>query len=57
MKITISLTKEQARAVLAADLSVGYGIRRSAALTEAERRIKDAIRVKIDQPADTTEVP
>lgn len=50
MKINVSLTKEQARAVLGAELSVGHGIRRSQALTEAERRIKDAIRAEIDDP-------
>lgn len=44
MKVQVSLTRDQARAVLAAELSAGYGVRRSAALIEAERRIKEAIR-------------
>lgn len=48
MKIEVSLTQAQARAVLAAELSVGYGVRRSAALIEAEQRIKQAIRLARD---------
>lgn len=55
MQVTVTLTKEQARAVLAAELSVGYGIRRSAALTEAEKRIKHAIRLAQTKPDQSTE--
>lgn len=44
MKVQITLTKAQARAVLAATLSNGNGVRRSVPLIEAEDRIKDAIR-------------
>lgn len=42
--ITVALTARQARAVMRAELSNGHGIRRSAELVEAERRIKNAIR-------------
>jgi hypothetical protein len=46
--VTVVLTRRQAKAVLAAELSVGYGVRRSADFVEAERRLKDAVRNALD---------
>lgn len=52
MKVQVTLTKAQAQAVLAAKLSaVPAGIRRTAALVEAERRIKEAIRTAVGPDA------
>jgi hypothetical protein len=48
VQISVTLTRRQAAAVLAAELSAGYGVRRSAALVEAERRLKDAVRQALD---------
>ncbi len=50
MRIEVFLTGRQADAVLRAELSVGYGVRRSQDLVEAERRIKDAIRTPAADP-------
>lgn len=44
VRVTVTLTRRQAKAILAAELSVGYGAQRSADLVEAERRLMDAVR-------------
>ncbi len=53
MNVPVALTRRQAHAVLAAQLSVGHGVRRSADLIEAERRIKDACRAALEAGEST----
>jgi hypothetical protein len=43
VEVTVTLTRRQANALLRAELSAGHGIRRSADLIEAERRLRDAV--------------
>jgi hypothetical protein len=43
MRVELSLSKRQAEAVLRAELSVGYGVRRSFALQAAEFKLREAI--------------
>lgn len=48
LQVEATLTRVQAAAVLRAQLSAGHGVRRSADLVEAERRIKDAVRLSVE---------
>lgn len=49
VRVTVSLTRRQAAALLDATLTrYGAGVRRSADLVEAERRMKDAVRSALD---------
>ena len=43
MKLVLTLTQREAEAVMRAELSVGYGVRRSQALRSAEMKIRHAI--------------
>jgi hypothetical protein len=52
--VTVVLTRRQAKALLAAELSTGYGVRRSADFIEAERRLKDAVRSALDSAGPST---
>lgn len=51
--VTVVLTRRQAKALLAAELSVGSGVRRAADFVEAERRLMDAVRKALND--DTPE--
>ena len=42
VRVTFVLTKRQAVALLRSELSVGYGVRRSLDLKEAEQRLMEA---------------
>jgi hypothetical protein len=46
--VSLTLNRRQAAAILGAELSAGYGVRRSAALVEAGRRLKDAVQRALD---------
>jgi hypothetical protein len=43
MRVELSLSKRQAEAILRAELSVGYGVRRPVALQAAEFKLREAI--------------
>lgn len=49
VRIEVTLTRAQAAAILRSYLSGGHGVRRSAALIEAEQRLMDAIRSAVAQ--------
>lgn len=57
IRVTVALSRRQADAVLRAELSVGYGVRRSVDLTEAERRLHAAIRAALDNPSPRQSEP
>lgn len=43
VRVTVALTRRQANAILAAELTIGHGVRRSRDLQAAERRLMDAV--------------
>lgn len=43
MRVGLNLTKREAEAVLRAELSIGYGVKRSLALQTAEFKLRQAI--------------
>ena len=43
MKITLNLTRREAEAVMRAELSSGWGVRKSQALSLAEFKLREAI--------------
>lgn len=47
VRVTLALTRRQANAILAAELSAGHGVRRSRDLVAAERRLMDAVQAGI----------
>lgn len=47
--VTVQLTRRQAEAVLRAGLNWGHGVRQSADLIEAERRLMAAVREALDE--------
>jgi hypothetical protein len=51
VRVTLALTRRQANAILAAELSVGHGVRRSRDLVAAERRLMEAVRAGVDAAA------
>lgn len=50
MKLTLTLSKAEAAAVLRAELSAGIGVRRSQALQTAEFKIRQAIITAQNEP-------
>jgi hypothetical protein len=48
VRVTLTLTRRQATAVLGAELSVGHGVHRSAELIEAERRLMAAVQQALE---------
>lgn len=53
MEITLSLTRREAEAVLRAELSTGYGVRKSVALRSAEFKLREAL-ITAEALADAT---
>ena len=49
MKVTLSLTKAEAEAVLRANFSVGMGVRRSRSLEAAEAKIHESVASALDE--------
>lgn len=52
MNVQVTLTRRQAEALLRAELSVGYGVRRSADLIAAEERLKAAVGQALNDSPD-----
>jgi hypothetical protein len=48
VRVEVTLTRLQAAAVLRAELSAGHGVRRSANLIDAERRLHAAVRLALE---------
>ncbi len=55
VRVTLALTRRQANAILAAEFTVGHGVRRSRDLEAAERRLMDAVRAGMAAAVEGTQ--
>ena len=53
MRVVLGLTRGEAEAMLRAELSVGYGVRRSNALTAGAAKLRAALTRALCEPSPT----